>query len=76
MKPNAQADRDARDRRMAGLSPGRREILDKLLARRNPASRSAVARARADVSEASFAQERMWILDRLMPGVSFTTRPR
>ena len=27
-----------------------------------------VARARADVSEASFAQERMWILDRLMPG--------
>ncbi len=52
---------------MAELSSGRREILDKLLAVREHQSPRLAARERAGSGEVSFAQERMWILDRLMP---------
>jgi len=62
-----QPDRDAREQRMAGLSSGRREILDKLLAAREQQLPKIAARERAASEEVSFAQERMWILDRLVP---------
>ena len=52
---------------MAGLSSGQREILDKLLAVRERPFPKLVARECAGSGQVSFAQERMWILDRLMP---------
>jgi amino acid adenylation domain-containing protein len=53
--------------RMAGLSSDRREVLERLLGRR--ASVPTLARCERNGSvEASFAQRRMWILDRLLPG--------
>src|SRR6185503_9770796 len=62
-----QPDRDARERRMAELSSGRRKVLDKLLAVRERQLPKIAAQGRAGAVEVSFAQERMWILDRLMP---------
>ena len=53
--------------RIAILSQGKREFLDKLLGRRDvPPSRIA-RRPRVGPRAVSFAQERMWILDRLLP---------
>jgi amino acid adenylation domain-containing protein len=60
-------DRDAREGRMAELSSGRRGILDKLIAGRERPLPKIAARERAGSGEVSFAQERMWILDRLIP---------
>ena len=52
---------------MAGLSSGRRQILERLLGRRDSPPKLA-PQGREGLLQASFAQGRMWILDRLMPG--------
>ncbi len=51
---------------MAGLSSGRRQILDRMLHRRELPLKLA-PRMCVGSTEMSFAQERMWILDRLLP---------
>jgi len=53
---------------MAELSSGRREVLARLLGRREAAPPKLVPRRHASPAEVSSAQEGMWILDRLMPG--------
>src|SRR6266849_6227254 len=55
------------DPRIAVLSQCKREFLDKLLGPREVLSPKIARRDQAGSREVSFAQERMWILDRLMP---------
>ena len=52
---------------MAGLSSGRREVLERLLGRHDSVPKLTRYERNGPV-EASFAQRRMWILDRLLPG--------
>jgi amino acid adenylation domain-containing protein len=56
------------DRRIAKLSQGKREFLENLLGPREVLPTKIARRDHAGFREVSFAQERMWILDRLMPG--------
>ena len=56
----------SRRNRLAGLSSARRTILERLLARRDPAP-PLIRRERVGPPRASFAQQQMWVLDRLMP---------
>jgi hypothetical protein len=67
MRAHATKDRDAREIRLAGLSSGRREVFERLLGRREPVPTLTRCERNGSV-EASFAQRRMWILDRLLPG--------
>src|SRR5262249_9744269 len=55
---------------LASFSDDRRRLLDHLLDQKatSVSSPKIVRREDLSLSEASFAQERMWILDRLMPG--------
>ena len=69
MRATASSASDSLERRIADLSPGRRECLGMLLGAREAVPSSKIARhEQAGFREVSFAQERMWILDRLMPG--------
>lgn len=55
------------DRRIAVLSQGKRDVLDKLLGPRDVLPPRIARNTHGGSREASFAQERMWILERLMP---------
>jgi amino acid adenylation domain-containing protein/non-ribosomal peptide synthase protein (TIGR01720 family) len=68
------------ERRIAGLSPRKREILEQALSRRGLELRSAVPqqdsvsiprRASDDALPLSFAQQRIWFLDQFAPGSPF-----
>jgi amino acid adenylation domain-containing protein len=65
---SAPSNSDARERRVAELSTGQRQILARLLGSQGAAAPRLARRTGADSLEVSFAQRRMWILDRLMPG--------
>jgi amino acid adenylation domain-containing protein len=69
MRTDANSDRDSSlTRRIADLSPGKRECLGRLLGPGDAATSPRIARRElAGARDVSFAQERMWILDRLMP---------
>ena len=62
------------DQRIAGLSPERREVLEKALRRRAPTSRHAQAeiprREPSDTAPLSQGQWRIWVLDQLAQGSS------
>src|SRR5262245_61831220 len=66
-------DADELARRISELSPERREVLERLLNTNSGIARSAAIPRRPSSGPAplSFAQERLWFLDQLMPGNAF-----
>ena len=60
---------DGRQSRVDSLSPDRRELLNRLLlSAREPAPTTIPRRSPSEKARLSFAQQRLWILDRSTPG--------
>ena len=70
MERELSLDADALARRISELSPQRREMLERLLRTKSDVARSAAIPRRSSSGSAplSFAQERLWFLDQLLPG--------
>jgi len=56
--------------RLAGLSPAKRALLERMVAERRAAAETIRPRPRPDRMPLSFGQERLWVMEQLAPGTS------